>query len=112
MSRASTPADQDKEEVSNMRTIISIAVVLGALATALQAQTPAPVVVQSAAPAAAPVVQAAPPQAGAPSQATLQLLQALKAANEETLKKQEATLLQLEELQKAADQLKIYSKRG
>lgn len=96
-----------------MRTILSIAVAVGALAvTALHAQTPAPVIVQSAAPAAAPVVQAAPAQAAASANATLQLLQALKAANEETLKKQEATLLQLDELQKAADQLKIYSKRG
>ena len=78
-----------------------------ALAVA-RAQTPAPVIVQSAAPAAAPAAQA--PAAG--NAAALQLLDALKAANAETLKKQEATLLQLDELQKAADQIKIYTKRG
>ena len=36
----------------------------------------------------------------------------MKSANDEILKKQTATLLQLDELQKAAEQLKIYSKRG
>lgn len=74
------------------------------------AQTP--VVVPAAAPAAAPAVQAAPAAVSASSQAALQLLQAMKAANEETLKKQAATLLQLDELQKAADQIKIFGKRG
>lgn len=43
---------------------------------------------------------------------TLKLLQELKAANAEVLKKQEAALQQLEELQKAADEIKIYSKRS
>ena len=36
----------------------------------------------------------------------------MKAANAEILKKQEATLLQLEEMGKAAEQIKIYTKRG
>ena len=36
----------------------------------------------------------------------------MKAANAEILKKQEATLLQLEEMAKAAEQIKIYTKRG
>lgn len=36
----------------------------------------------------------------------------MKAANEEMLRKQEATLQQLDEIQKAAEQLKIFSKRG
>ena len=40
------------------------------------------------------------------------MLQEIKAANEEMLKKQEAALQQLDELQKAADEIKVFSKRG
>jgi TolA-binding protein len=51
--------------------------------------------------------------AGDPSTAAaVQLLQNVKAGNEETLRKQQATLQQLEELEKSADQLRIFSKRG
>jgi hypothetical protein len=42
----------------------------------------------------------------------LKALQDMKAANDEVLKRQAATLQQLEEIEKAAEQLKIYSKRG
>jgi predicted transcriptional regulator len=45
-------------------------------------------------------------------QATMKSLRELKAANEEILKKQQATLEALDELQKAADQIKVFSKRG
>ncbi|CAA9247639.1 MAG: hypothetical protein AVDCRST_MAG42-2066 [uncultured Chthoniobacterales bacterium] len=72
------------------------------------AQTP--VVVQPATPAAAPGAAATAPAAS--SAAALQLLQAMKAVNQETLTKQAATLQQLDELQKAADQIKILGKRG
>jgi hypothetical protein len=44
--------------------------------------------------------------------AAIKLLQELKTANEEMLKKQEAVLQQLEELKKAADEVKIFSKRS
>ena len=40
------------------------------------------------------------------------MLKEMKAANVETLQKQAATLEQLDELEKAADQLKIFAKRG
>jgi len=40
------------------------------------------------------------------------MLQEMKTANEDMLKKQEATLQQLDGLQKAADEVKIFSKRG
>ena len=40
------------------------------------------------------------------------MLQAMKAANEETLRKQAATLEQLDALEKEADQIKISTKRG
>jgi hypothetical protein len=45
-------------------------------------------------------------------QEAIKLLQGMKAANEEMLRKQQAALEALDELQKAADQIKIFSKRG
>ena len=42
----------------------------------------------------------------------LQSLQAMQILDEATIKKQEAALATLEELQKAAEELKIFSKRG
>jgi urease alpha subunit len=44
--------------------------------------------------------------------ANIKELQELKALNDDILKQQQATLDQLDELQKAADQLRIFSKRG
>ena len=91
--------------------ITTLALALGG--DGLRAQTPAPIVVQAAtatnsvAPAAPPAVQASEPDA-----ATVTLLQQMKATNDDILKKQEATLQYLDELQKAADQLKVFSKRG
>ena len=93
-------------------------IIFGSLALALafcsaHAQTPAPVVVQAVPTAVAPAAaQRVSADAGAPVQAALQALQLLKATNDEILKKQAATLLQLEEMEKAAEQIKIYSKRG
>lgn len=59
--------------------------------------------------AAAPVV--AVPVAGA-SKTMLQSLQEMQLLNAATIKKQEAALATLDELQKAAEELKIFSKRG
>ena len=82
-----------------------------ARAHAVHAQTPAPVVVQAvpAANVAAATASARASRADVASTAALQLLNAMKAANDEILKKQEATLQQLDELQKAAEQIKIYT---
>ena len=94
-------------------TLTALSALLLSLST-LQAQTPAPVVVPANVPAAAPAApaaQAAPATAGG-SQALLQTLQQMKADNDETLRKQQATLQQLDELQKAVDQIKIYTKRS
>ena len=91
-----------------MRSIIPLLLTVISLASAA-AQTP--VVVPAVPAAAAPAAQAAP-ALSASSQAALQLLHSMKAANEEMLKKQAATLQQLDELQKAADQIKIFGKRG
>ncbi len=76
-----------------------------------EAQTPAPIIVQ----AVTPVPEVAKPTVaaqvqGAPS--TLQLLQEMQAANAATILKQEAALATLDELQKAAEEIKIFSKRG
>ena len=77
------------------------------------AQSPT-VVVQAASPAPVASTTATPPSASdSKSLPTLiKLLQEMKATNEETLKKQEATLQQLDDLQKAADQVKAFSQRG
>ena len=44
--------------------------------------------------------------------ATLQRLQDMQATNAATIKKQEAALAVLDELEQAANELKIFSKRG
>ena len=87
---------------------------LGILAVAgiLTAQSPKTVIV----PAATPVVKSSQEPVtsdnSASLQAALRMLKEMKAANVETLQKQAATLEQLDELEKAADQLKIFAKRG
>ena len=48
----------------------------------------------------------------ASTQTTLKALQAMKAANEEILKQQIATLEKLDEIEKAANEIRIYTKRG
>lgn len=75
------------------RSVLALTISVFALASA-HAQSPAPVA------AATPLAEA------------VKLLQDMKAANAEVLKKQEAALQQLEELQKAADEIKIFSKRS
>ncbi|MGI8437181.1 MAG: hypothetical protein ACR2NX_09795 [Chthoniobacterales bacterium] len=92
-------------------TIIALALALG-LSPAF-AQTPAPIVIQAA--TGAPPAAAPRPQVSVSSPSTnaaLQIVQELKAKNEELLQKQAATLQRLDELEKAAEQMKIYSKRG
>ena len=81
----------------------------------MRGQSPPQIVVQAVAPATSPAPALAPGPGTEKenSAATLvKLLQEIKAANEETLKKQAATLQQLDEMEKAAEQIKIYSKRG
>ncbi len=92
---------------------------LGACAlTSLHGQAPTPVVLQAVnapapTPATAPraVVPAAADDAAATKNMT-QLLQAMQATNAETIKKQEMALQTLDALQKAAEEIKIFSKRG
>ena len=79
------------------------------------AQTPM-IVVPAASPAPVTTTTTATVTAS-PSDSTslasvIKLLQEMKATNAETLKKQEAVLQQLDELQKAAEQMKAFGKRG
>ena len=80
---------------------------------ATYAQTSTPIVIQAMTPA-----QSAASQPIAATQTTnnaasaITALQALKAENVQILQKQAAVLQQLEEMEKAAEQIKIYTKRG
>jgi hypothetical protein len=94
--------------------LCSLALVLTIASADAQQPTPVQIVVQ-----AAPLSGVAAPAPAAPAvpstssvEGALKGLALVKAANEETLKKQEAMLQQLDDLIKAADQLKIFSKRG
>ena len=86
-------------------------------AVVLHAQSNQPLVIQAVGqspssttkPATAIQTAAAVPAA---SDSTLKLLQDIKAANAAVLSKQAETLQQLDDLQKAADEMRIYSKRG
>ena len=96
-----------------MRTITLSILAISALAGLLSAQSPNPVIVVPAATSAVTSSQAPVAVDNAGSvQGALKMLQEMKAANEETLRKQAATLELLDELEKTADQLKVYTKRG
>ena len=93
---------------------VLLLLVFAAMPVVAHAQTPQ-IVVQAASPAnpsaAGAQTSVATMQGPGSSQAALKLLQEIKASNAETLKKQEATLQLLDEIQKAADQIKIFSHR-
>ena len=82
------------------------------LAGVLSAQSSMPVIVAAATPAVTSSLAPAIPENSGSIQAALKMLQEMKAANEETLRKQAATLQQLDDLEKAAEQIRVYSKRG
>jgi len=98
-----------------MRVLILFSVSVAVCISTITAQQPTPrmVVVQPAttsAPASAAPATAATPSDAAVANA-IKMLEQIKATNDTTLKKQEAMLQQLDELQKAAEQLKVFSKR-
>ena len=98
---------------ARMKTLLVTALAIVCLMIGwVRAQNSAPVVVQAATPppAAAPVTGTA--GVATDSKTILQLLQQMQATNAATIKKQEATLTALDDLTKAADDLKIFSKRG
>ncbi len=92
--------------------IVFFAVVVSALSLlSSRGQTSVPVILQAATPGPAVVAK---PAAGPETdlKATLQLLEDMQATNAATIRKQEAALVTLDELEKAANELKIFSKRG
>jgi hypothetical protein len=95
-----------------MRAFILSLFVLALFISVSVAQSPMPIVV----PAMTPATTAQNPVTAAvtttSTQTTLKMLQAMKAANDEILKQQAATLQKLDEIEKAAQELRIYSKRG
>ena len=95
-----------------MRTLIFSLLAAVSFACLSHAQSPAPVVVPAMTPAATAKAAAAPDNAAVSIQATLKALQAMKAANDEILKQQAATLLKLDEMEKAANEIRIFTKRS
>jgi hypothetical protein len=88
-----------------------------ALSATVYSQAPAAPGVPAApaaqvAPAVRPAAPATVAQPSIDTRRILQQLQAMKAQNAATLEKQNALLLKLDDLQKEAAQLKIFSKRG
>ncbi len=83
---------------------------------AVSAQSPTPIVVQAV--SGTPVTSTSSKSAAAASTDVhsipdaIKLLEQIKAVNDEVLAKQKAALERLNELQDAADQLRIFAKRG
>ena len=103
---------QPEREANNMRAITLSLLGIFALAGFLTAQSPKTVIVQPATPVVKSSQEPVVFDNSASLQVALKMLKEMKAANEETLRKQAATLAQLDELEQAADQLKIFAKRG
>jgi predicted cobalt transporter CbtA len=86
------------------------------LVATLKAQSPTPMIIQAASPGAASAPASANAAAVAATAgsvtAALNALEEIKTANAETLKKQEDVLAKLDEMQKAADQLRIFAHRA
>ena len=98
---------------------LPLALAEGVLSSSLHAQAPAPIVMQAAnAPVTAASATAPRPAApaadndAAAMKRMIQQLQAMEAANAETIKQQEMALQTLDALQKSAEEIKIFSKRG
>ena len=87
--------------------VITAAILIGAVIGVAQTLQPAPAPMQAATPALVPDAKQQAEMAG-----SIKQLQELKAQNDEILKQQQAALDALDDLQKEADQMRIYSKRG
>ena len=87
--------------------IISAAILAGAVVGLAQTLQPTPVPMRAVTPALVPDAEQQ-----AEMSENIKQLQELKAQNDEILKQQQAALEALDELQKEADQMRIYSKRG
>ena len=82
------------------------------LLTGSQGQTSAPIILQAATPVPARTSGSATATTDTNRGSILERLQQMQAVNDATIKKQEAALATLDELQKAAEEIKIFSKRG
>jgi hypothetical protein len=94
-----------------MRTLLCSILSAAALVSIANAQSPKPIVV----PAMTPVSSSqssTPASTPASTETMLKALQAMKAANEEILRQQAATLEKLDEIEKTANEIRIYNKRG
>ena len=95
-----------------MRTLLLSILTAAMVGSICHAQSPMPVVVPAMTPATTAQSPVTAAVTTASTQATLKVLQAIKAANEEILKQQVATLQKLDEIEKAAQEIRIYTKRG
>ena len=95
-----------------MRTFIFPIIACALSASSINAQSPTPIVIPAMTPATATQSPAAAAVTTAAAQTTLKSLQAVKASNEEILNQQKATLEKLDEMEKAANDIRIYTKRG
>jgi len=94
-----------------MRAFLFCLIAIATLGSTNNAQTPIPIIV----PAMTPTTAKSPAAAAvttASTQTTFKALQAIKAANDEILKQQAATLVKLDEAEKVANEIRIYNKRG
>ena len=94
-----------------MRTLIVSIIAATVAVCTTDAQSPQPIIVPAMTPATSQTTVATAVTTTS-TQTTLKVLQSIKAANDELLKQQEATLLKLDEIEKAANEIRIYSKRG
>jgi D-alanine-D-alanine ligase-like ATP-grasp enzyme len=95
-----------------MRTTKVFCLVLAIAFSAAKAQSPAPIIVQPASAIPARSTSSVPVSAVSSVPDAIKLLEQIKAENDEVLAKQKTALERLEELQQAADQLRIFAKRG
>jgi hypothetical protein len=104
--------------MNNLIRVLAVLFLIAATAsfgTKAKAQSPAPIIVQAATSAAAATSTSRPATAGPDLQslaAAIKALEEVKAANEDVLAKQKATLEKLDALHDAAEQLQIFAKRG
>ena len=95
-----------------MRALFLSLIMAALLVFTAGAQTPMPIIVPAMTPAKTPQSPVITTVTTTSTQTTLKALQALKAANDEILKQQAATLEKLDEIEKAANEIRIYTKRG
>jgi hypothetical protein len=95
-----------------MRTLIFSIIASTVAFSDINAQAPTPIIVPAMTPATANQSPVTAAVATTAIQTALKALQAMKATNEEILNQQKATLEKLDEIEKAANDIRIYTKRG